>query len=76
MKYIYFIVLMSIAAVIALIILIISIKERVADKKSNSKEMIQNQKDLEGVSGKEIYGTWVDEKSKYKSFIRKVKKDS
>ena len=76
MKYIYFIVLMCIAAVIALIILIISIKERVADKKSNSKEMIQNQKDLEGVSGKEIYGTWVDEKSKYKSFIRKVKKDS
>ena len=67
---------MSIAAVIALIILIISIKERVADKKSNSKEMIQNQKDLEGVSGKEIYGTWVDEKSKYKSFIRQVKKDS
>ena len=76
MKYIYFIILMSIAAVIALAILIISIKERVAEKKSTSKGMIQNQKDLEGVSGKEIYGTWADEKKKYKSFIRKVKNDS
>ena len=76
MKYIYFIVLMSIAAVIALIILIISIKERVDSKKNKSTSRIQNQKDLDGVSGKEIYGTWADEKKKYKSFIRKVKSDS
>ena len=76
MKYIYFIVLMSIAAVIALIILIISIKERVDSRKNKSTSQIQNQKDLDGVSGKEIYGTWADEKKKYKSFIRKVKSDS
>ena len=76
MKYIYFIVLMSIAAVIALIILIISIKERVDSNKNKSTSRIQNQKDLDGVSGKEIYGTWADEKKKYKSFIRKVKSDS
>ena len=76
MKYIYFIVLMSIAAVIALIILIISIKERVDNKNSNTTSRIQNQKDLDGVSGQELYGTWADEKKKYKSFIRKVKKDS
>ncbi|MBP5601640.1 MAG: hypothetical protein J6X78_02835 [Treponema sp.] len=76
MKYIYFIVLMSIAAVIALIILIISIKERVDNKNNNTTSRIQNQKDLDGVSGQELYGTWADEKKKYKSFIRKVKKDS
>ena len=67
---------MSIAAVIALIILIISIKERVDNKNSNTTSRIQNQKDLDGVSGQELYGTWADEKKKYKSFIRKVKKDS
>ena len=67
---------MSIAAVIALIILIISIKEHVDSKKNKSTSRIQNQKDLDGVSGKEIYGTWADEKKKYKSFIRKVKSDS
>ena len=76
MKYLYFLVLMGIAAIITLIIIIISIKERVADKKNNTKGKIQNQKDLDGVSGKEIYGTWSDEKKKYKSFIRKVKSDS
>ena len=54
MKYIYFIVLMSIAAVIALVILIISIKERLSNKKRNN-GLIQDQKDLDGVSGKEIY---------------------
>ena len=75
MKYIYFIVLMSIAAVIALVILIISIKERLSNKKRNN-GLIQDQKDLDGVSGKEIYGTWSNEKTKYKSFIRKVNKDS
>ena len=67
---------MSIVAVITLLILIISIKERAANKKNNSTSRIQNQKDLDGVSGKEIYGTWADEKKKYKSFIRKVKSDS
>ena len=66
---------MSIAAVIALVILIISIKERLSNKKRNN-GLIQNQKDLDGVSGKEIYGTWSNEKTKYKSFIRKVNKDS
>ena len=67
---------MGIAAIITLIIIIISIKERVADKKNNTKGKIQNQKDLDGVSGKEIYGTWSEEKKKYKSFIKKVKTDS
>ena len=67
---------MSIAAVIALIILIISIKERLDNKNNNTTSRIQNQKDLDGVSGQELYGTWADEKKKYKSFIRKVKKDS
>ena len=76
MKYLYFIILMSIAAVITLVIVIISIKERIANKKNNTKGKIQNQKDLEGVSGKEIYGTWSEEKKKYKSFIKKVKTDS
>ena len=72
----YFIVLMGIAAVITIVIIILSIKERVAARKNDSKTKIQNQKDLDGVSGKEIYGTWADEKKKYKSFIRKVKSDS
>ena len=76
MKYLYFLVLMGIAAIITLIIIIISIKERAENNKNSSQGFIQNSKDLDGVSGKEIYGTWSDEKKKYKSFIRKVKSDS
>ena len=72
MKYLYFFVLMGIAVVITLVIIIISIKEHIENKKNSSTGFIQNNKDLDGVSGKEIYGTWTEEKKKYKSFVKKI----
>lgn len=63
---------MGIAVVITLVIIIISIKEHIENKKNSSTGFIQNNKDLDGVSGKEIYGTWTEEKKKYKSFVKKI----